>query len=67
MSILFDQTDFSVVVKIRASPPRPWRWEIYRAGRESPVECSSVFYETMTAAQKAGNAALREFLTEFPS
>ena len=36
MSSLFDQTDFSVVVKHRASPPKPWRWEIYRAGRTSP-------------------------------
>jgi hypothetical protein len=26
MSILFDPTDFSVVVKKRAPPPKPWRW-----------------------------------------
>jgi hypothetical protein len=49
MSILFDQTDFSVVVKNRAPPPKPWRWEIYRAGRKSPIECSSVLYETVEA------------------
>ena len=49
MSICFDQTDFSVVVKNRASPSKPWRWEIYRAGRKSPVECSSVLYETVEA------------------
>src|SRR5208282_4944924 len=48
MSMLFDQTDFSVVVKNRAPLPKPWRWEIYRAGRKSPIECSSVYYETMT-------------------
>ena len=23
----FDDTDYSVVVKIRGSPPNPWRWE----------------------------------------
>jgi len=66
MSSLFDQTDFSVVVKHRASPPKPWRWEIYRAGRTSPIECSSVRYETVEAANKAGKEALKQFLTEFP-
>ena len=29
----FDETDYSVVVKNRASLPKPWRWEVYRAGR----------------------------------
>jgi hypothetical protein len=67
MSILFDQTDFSVVVKNRASPPKPWRWEIYRAGRNNPIECSSVLYETVEAAYRAGKGALKEFLTEFPA
>ena len=66
MSSLFDQTDFSVVVKHRASTPKPWRWEIYRAGRTSPIECSSVRYETVEAANKAGKEALKQFLTEFP-
>jgi hypothetical protein len=28
MRILFDQTDFSVVVENRALPPKPRRWEI---------------------------------------
>src|SRR5271156_4248525 len=59
MSILFDQTDFSVVVKNRASPPKPWRWEIYRAGRNSPIGYSSVLYETMAAANRAGKEALK--------
>jgi len=67
MNILFDQTDFSVVVKNRAPPPKPWRWEIYRAGRNSPIECSPVLYETMAAANKAGKEALRQLLAEFPS
>jgi hypothetical protein len=66
MSILFDPTDFSVVVKNRAPPPKPWRWEIYRADRTSPIECSSVFYETVEAANRAGKAALKQLLTEFP-
>src|SRR5262249_36564608 len=67
MSILFDQTDFSVVVKNRAPPPKPWRWEIYRAGRKSPIECSSVLYETVEAANRAGKEALKQLLTEFPA
>jgi hypothetical protein len=33
----FDHTDYSVVVKNRAPPPSSWKWEIYRAGRSSPV------------------------------
>jgi hypothetical protein len=66
MTSLFDQTDFSVVVKNRASPPKPWRWEIYRAGRNSPIECSSVLYETVTAANRAGKQALEELLSDFP-
>jgi hypothetical protein len=28
----FDRTDYSVVVKNRAPPPSPWKWEIYRVG-----------------------------------
>jgi hypothetical protein len=67
MNLRFDQTDFSVVVKNRAPPPRPWRWEIYRAGRSSPVEQSSVLYETMTEANRAGKQALKLLLTEFPA
>jgi hypothetical protein len=67
MRASFDQTDFSVVVKNRASLPKPWRWEIYRAGRNSPIECSSVLYESMTAARRAGNEALKRLLTDFPA
>ena len=66
MNPRYDHTDFSVVVKNRAPPPKAWRWEIYRAGRASPVECSSVYYETVTAANHAGKKALRELLSEFP-
>jgi len=64
MNIFFDQTDFSVVVKNRAPPPKPWRWEIYRAGRKSPIECSSVLYETVEAANRAGKEALKQLLTD---
>jgi hypothetical protein len=60
------QSDFSVVVKNRAPLPKPWRWEIYRAGRKSPVEQSAILYESMTEANRAGQAALKLLLTEFP-
>ena len=66
MNVFSDRTDFSVVVKNRAPPPKAWRWEIYRAGRASPIECSSIYFESMTAANKAGKEALRSLLSEFP-
>ena len=40
---MIDHTDFSVVVKQRGRPPCLWRWEIYRAGRNTPVEKSKDF------------------------
>ena len=58
----FDQTDYSVVVKNRALPPKAWRWEIYRAGRASPIERSSVFFRTMVTASGAGKEALKQLL-----
>ena len=39
----FRPTDYSVVVKNRASPPNSWKWVIYRAGRSSPVKQSSAY------------------------
>ena len=61
---MIEQDDFSVVVKNRARPPKPWRWEIYRAGRTSPIEHSQVYFETMAEANRAGKAALRLLLSE---
>jgi hypothetical protein len=60
----FDDTDYSVVVKNRGTPPNPWRWEIYRAGRSSPIGQSPILFHTMTAANKAGQAALRQLLAK---
>src|SRR5260221_3346595 len=58
----FDPTDYSVVVKLRAPPPNPWRWEIYRAGRANAVEQAPVFFPTMAAASRAGKVALKQLL-----
>jgi hypothetical protein len=63
---MIDHEDFSVVVKNRASPPKPWRWEIYRAGRTSPIEHSEVFFESVAEANRAGKVALRSLLSDYP-
>ncbi len=62
---MIENEDFSVVVKHRASPPKSWRWEIYRAGRTSPIERSEAFFESMTEANRAGKVALRLLLSEY--
>jgi hypothetical protein len=64
---VLDHLDFSVVVKNRAKPPRPWRWEIYRAGRTSPIRQSEVCFEYMTEASRAGKTALKLLLSEHPN
>jgi hypothetical protein len=58
----FDADDYSVIVKNRANPPKPWRWEIYRAGRATPIERSETYFGTMTMAQRAGKEAFELFL-----
>ena len=57
-----DRSDYSVVVKHRAPPPKSWRWEIYRAGRASSIKQSSVYFETMAAVSRAGREALKQLL-----
>src|SRR5947199_4427503 len=54
MSEQFDPADYSFVVKRRGNPQKPWRWEIYCAGKSAPVERSSVFFESMAEAAKEG-------------
>jgi hypothetical protein len=58
----FDPTDFSVVVKLRGSLPKAWKWEIYRAGRWPPIKSSPVFFESMVVATKEGKKALAHLL-----
>jgi hypothetical protein len=58
MSDQSDPADFSFVVKRRGNPPKPWRWEIYRAGTNDPVERSAVFFESTAEALKEGKKAL---------
>ena len=61
---LFDDTDYSVVVKNRARPPNSWRWEIYCAGKSNAIAKSPIFFRTMVAANKAGKAALKQLLAD---
>jgi hypothetical protein len=62
-----DQSDYSVVVKLRAPPPKSWTWEIYRAGRTSSIKQSLVYFHTMAAASRAGKEALKKLLDELRS
>jgi hypothetical protein len=63
---MIDHHDFSVVVKNRGRPPNPWKWEIYRAGRKSPIKQSDVYFGTVTEANRAGRKALSLLLSECP-
>jgi hypothetical protein len=64
MSEQFDPADFSFVVKRRGNPPKPWRWEIYRAGKNDPVERSVGFFESMAEALKEGKKARAHLLAK---
>jgi hypothetical protein len=64
LRLRFDDTDYSVVVKNRGTPPNSWRWEIYRAGRSNPIRQSPVLFRSIVAANKAGKAALKELLAK---
>jgi len=59
-----DPTDYSFVVKRRGNLPKPWRWEIYRAGKSDPIKRSAVLFESMAQAAKEGKKALAEFLAK---
>jgi hypothetical protein len=54
MSILFDQSDFSVVVKNRAPPPET-------------VEMGDISGWAKEPAGRAGKEALKQLLTQFPA
>ena len=57
-----ERADYSVVVKNRARMPKPWRWEIYRAGRQSPIAHSEQLFGSRSTASLEGTAALDEML-----
>jgi hypothetical protein len=51
--------DYTLAIKNKGRPPKPWRWEIYTAGKSKPVRQSD-FFETMSEATRTGKAALAE-------
>jgi len=64
MSEEFDPADYSFAVKRRGNPPKPWRWEIYCAGKAVPIERSPAFFESMAEAAKEGKKALAHLLAK---
>jgi hypothetical protein len=64
MSEEFDPADYSFVVKRRGTPQKPWRWEIYYAGKSAPVERPPVFFGSMAEAAKDWKKALGHFLAK---
>ena len=63
----FDPTDYSIVVKSRAPLPKPWRWEIYCAGKRQPIQRSDVFFELREKASATGKEALARLLEKLTS
>ena len=62
MNAPLDPADYFVVVKNRARLPKPWRWEIHRASRQSPVAQSQQFFDLRGTAIVDGRAALNLLL-----
>ena len=60
----FDPEDYALVVKLRANPPTPWRWEIYCAGKRLPIEYSPNLFESRAAAQTEGKKALKQLIAK---
>lgn len=55
----YAECDYALAIKNKGRPPKPWRWEIYTAGKSKPVQKSG-FFETMSEAIRTGKAALAE-------
>jgi hypothetical protein len=54
--------DYEVVVKRRDPGSKPWRWEIYVAGKTRHVERSENSYAAMAEAMRDGKEALKRLL-----
>jgi hypothetical protein len=55
----FEPSDYALAIKNKGRAPKPWRWEIYAAGKAKAVQ-QSEFFETMSEATRAGKAALAD-------
>jgi hypothetical protein len=56
----FNPSDYTVAIKHRGRPLKPWQWEINAAGKSKAV-LQSGFIETMSEATRSGKMALAEF------
>ena len=63
----FDPEDYALIVKLRANPPKPWRWEIYCAGKRQPIKHSEELFGSRAAAQKAGKVVFENLLIALKS
>jgi hypothetical protein len=59
-----EQDDYSVVVKSHARVIGRWRWEIYRAGRKTPISRSAYDFSTIGKANREGRDALSVLLKQ---
>lgn len=55
-----DPRDYTLAIKNKGQPSKPWRWEIYLAGKTKPLQ-QSEFFVTMSEATRAGKVALARF------
>jgi hypothetical protein len=55
----YAENDYTLAIKNKGRPPKPWRWEIYAAGKSKPMR-QSEFFETMSEATRTGKAALAQ-------
>jgi hypothetical protein len=65
MRIGLKRSDYHLAVKLNGSSPGGWRWQIHCAGRSGAIEKSKTYFESMSAATKAGKEALNLLLNRF--
>jgi len=52
---------FRIEIKHRATPPKPWKWEIYEDAKPLYVKQSAESFASRPEAKRAGEAALGKF------
>ena len=57
-----DKHTYTVVTSETTKRPNPWKWELYRDGKPLGVKVFREGYVSQTAADFAGQRALKEFL-----
>lgn len=57
-----DPSDYSAILKRKRDATNKWRWEIHRVGRSSPVKSSGYVFDLMSAAKRAADEALCDYI-----